>query len=488
MAWDDSAPTAQEVAATQPLQRQWDSSPPTPDELGTSVMDKQVPIIGGTPRGYARGALGLLPTAGMVGGGILGSAAGPAGTAAGAGVGAMGGEALKGIGEQYLLGDQPMPREKQYQEMGNAALGGVAGEMGGQVVGKGLEAGLATDVGQKAVSTLGGMGSKIGNLFTGVPQREIETYAKYADDIAAMGAQSNGSTAEAADQVRQKFSDSIAKTRSSMNDEISSRLADSKEVVDAQPIMQAMEKSISKVDPDLNPEAHAEVGQLMQRISSKIDSDGMMSVQDANSVKQFLQDKASTAYRAPGQTGSVGTIAANVAKSGAAIARQSIDEVEPSIAMANQSLSQLHSIEDNMNMNLISPKSPEAGLLAAGSRGNAKSVKDLQDLGELTGTDMQGEAEKLAAMRTFNNAAPMPSDTTGKSVGRMGLASVLGYLAGGPAGAVSAGFLTSPLALKTAINAGRVSGQTIDEMLQTPQGRQILGSATRGLIGKDQKQ
>jgi hypothetical protein len=88
-----------------------------------------------------RGATDALPVAGMMGGGLLGSAAAPvAGSLAGAGLGYAGGEEAKGLLNHYLFGDElpDAAPTAQAARVGANVLEGVAGEMGGQVLNKGL--------------------------------------------------------------------------------------------------------------------------------------------------------------------------------------------------------------------------------------------------------------------------------------------------------------------------------------------------------------
>lgn len=145
MAWDDAPPTAQEIKSAPA----WDAAPPTKEELAgkssPSWLDKSVPVVGGTPRGYIQGGLNVLPTAGALGGGIIGgtagAAAGPVGSlAAGTGGAALGGatgEGLKKLGEHYILGKEQEPGEYLTAE-GKGMLHGAEQEMGGQVLSKGL--------------------------------------------------------------------------------------------------------------------------------------------------------------------------------------------------------------------------------------------------------------------------------------------------------------------------------------------------------------
>lgn len=445
-----------------------------PTEL--SALDKTIPLIGGTGRGYLKGALNTLPTAGMLGGGAVGAAAGPIGAVGGAGLGSVAGEALKRVGEKYLLNENPKSREEYYSGLGKAGLEGATSEMGGQSIGAAGKMLAESKAGQYVGEKIGKIGSKIGEAFTGVPEKEIETYAKNADEIKAMAKASDNSTAEAADQMRDKFSKSIKQTRQGLSNQIDPILRNSEKRVDASPIINALQESKAKIDPDFYPEQVKQVDDLIKTIGKKVD-DGTMTVFDAHQVKQLLQEKASSAYSKPGDIFSIGTEAANAAKAGAAESRKIVNKAEPVIAKVNDQLSHLHDIEDLMNSNLISSGKPEAALMAAGSGGNARNAKVLSDLGKMTNTDMLSDAQKLAAMRTFGSPKLMAADTTGKAAGRMGLAAGLGFLAGGPTGAVGAAAITSPAALRTAIDAGQIT----KGMLKNPQVQTMLG---KGLLKK----
>jgi hypothetical protein len=443
-----------------------------------SLLDKKVPIIGGTVRGYTKGALNTLPTVGAVGGGLLGSSAGPIGAVAGAGLGAGAGESLKNIGEKYILGEDKT-REQIYADPAKQILSGVTAEMGGQAVGAGLKAAADTKIGQKALSKAGDIGARIGETFSGVPSQEIKTYAKNADEIKAMAKSSDNSTAEAADQMRDKFTKSIDKVRMDMNNQISNTLKSSQKTVPIGEIKKSIENAKSVVNENLYPEQIKQIDDMISKIESLADKSGNLSLSDAHDIKSFLQDQASTAYRYPGEF-SIGTKAANAVKSGAATARDLINVAEPKVAAANNKLAELHNIYDDMNMNLIREGKPESALMAAGSGGNSRNALNLQKLGDFTETDMLSDAQKLAAMRTFGSPKLMAMDTTGKAVGRMGLAGGIGLLTGGPGAAVGAAAITSPAAVKVAIESGLITKKA----LQNPQIRTLM---SKGLLNKAEK-
>lgn len=95
-----------------------------------------------SPRGLLKGTLQALPIAGSIAGGAaLGLPTGGAGAPIGAGLGAAAGYSAKKLGEKYLLGEEMPSREEYYPELLKETTAGAASELGGQVIGKGLEKG-----------------------------------------------------------------------------------------------------------------------------------------------------------------------------------------------------------------------------------------------------------------------------------------------------------------------------------------------------------
>lgn len=440
-----------------------------------SLMNDE--FMGVSPRGLLRGTAKALPIIGSIGGGLVGAAAGPLGALGGAGLGAAAGKSLENLIESQLL-DEEKTREEIYLDPIKEGLLGSAGEGAGQLVGKGLKLAAESPLGKKALGLIGKGGAKVGEALTGVSEKEIQTYAKNANKIKSLAKSSDSNVAEAADQIRNKFSNSIDQTRKSMNEQISNSLSTSNKTIKSDNILKAFDDYKSKIDPDLYPESISEINDLISKVKKISDKSGNISINRANSLKKYLQDEASAAYRYPGQ-GKIGTETANAAKKAASEARILINEAVPEIASANKKLSELHDIEDVLNLNLIREGKPEAGLLAAGSGGNLRNAKNLKDLGLLTGTDFLGEAENLAAMRTFGSPKLMVSDVTGKGAARAGIAALAGYAIGNVPGAALATAMTSPAALKAAIDAGRISAKVLKDPIVM---RAIGQTTTRGLL------
>lgn len=191
----------------------------------------------------------------------------------------------------------------------------------------------------------------------------------------------------------------------------------------------------------------------------------MANTETLQKIKTFLKDQASGSFGSTPTGFQVGTRGANAAKSAMHEANQLINVHAPkSIASANKGLSRLHEIEDVMNKSMLAEGKNASSLYAAGSGGNAANAKVLRQLGEETGTDMLGEAEKLAAARTFGKPSLLPVDATGKTFTRVALGAAGGSLVGGPVGSALGIMFTSPAVLKQAIKTGKVSSEVIQKL------------------------
>ncbi len=422
--------------------------------------------------GLGRSAIESLPLAGAAVGGVVGSFVTPvAGTIAGSGIGAMAGKSLEQAGKKLFFDEGPQTRAQQYTELAQEGLAGASGEAGGQVAGKALEKGL-TYAAAKGLP-------KTGHALTGVSEQEIKTYAQRADQVKKMANESNASTLEAADLMREQFNKDIDTTTKNINDALSKKLNASTKKINSEPIYDALEKYKSELNPNLYIEEIKQIDDLQTRVLNATSGD-KIPIGLGNDIKQYLQNKAKSAYR-NGDMFQIGTEAANAAKGGAAKARALIDAVEPEVTELNSTLAKFHDIENSMNQNLLKVGSPEAALITAGTGLNERNVSTLKKLGELTGTPMLEQAQNLAAMRTFNNPPFLPVDTTGKSALRTGLAAGVGAIFGGPTGGAMMTGLTSPFALKGMIEAGRAAKPVIEKVMPAAPTREMI---YKGLIQK----
>lgn len=469
---DQPATTREQKIAFLQAQAQKPVQPP-------SILDTQLPF-GTTPRGIIQGGLDALPMAGMVAGGIAGSPAdivtGPMGTVVGAGIGASAGTALKKAGERFILGKQ----ESNADVLKGTAMAvpeGMAGEMGGQVLGKGLSAAAGTKLGQSVINKAGSGAARVGEMFTGVPKQEIKTYAAHGPEVDAVSAANDHNPQDIADAIREKVNGVISAHKSEMNSQISKALADKTGSVESAPIIEKLESAKGKINSKLRPDEIGEVDELIAKVNA-VSKDGQMSLQDAHDLKEYLSEQAKGTYQKGGQIFQRGEKAAQAAKAGAGATRELLNVAAPDVAAANGSLSRLHDIEDVMNKSMLAEGKTASPLMAAGSGNNPANAKVLRQLGDETGTDILGEAQKLAASRTFGAPVFLPSEGTGKAVARMGIPTLIGGAIGGLPGAAIGAAISNPAALKIAMNTGRAAA--------SPAGQALASAGSKMLIQGNQ--
>lgn len=446
-------------------------SPPEPTraQMIASLRSNQAPIsAASTPQPASEGenmAMDLLPTAGGIVGGLAGAAAGTAvapgpgtvaGSIGGAAVGGAAGSAVKDYLNSALFG-----QKKDVVE----SLKDAAKEGGTQAVFQGFGEALPL-VGK--IPGVKQAASKVGEFVFHVPSEVIQTYAENSKKIMELFKSNDGNIAAAADSVKQKFMSELDGFRQAMNQDIGEVLKGSDKVIEAKPIVDALEESKAKLNPTLHKEQILQIGDLIGKVNELGGRAKEIGVAEAHQLKQYLQDFAKSAYRDPGQIFQGGTQAAEAAKAGGAVTRKLINEAVPEVAEANGKLHALHVIEDNMNKSLLAEGKSEAALLAAG-KGNSKQHQlALEKLTNLTGHDFVTPAKELAAAQTFGapsvkgtglgaTVGGLAGGAAGAMIGGHGIGGVSGFGAGAAAGAAAGGAMTSPLALKSAIDLSQLA-------------------------------
>lgn len=306
---------------------------------------------------------------------------------------------------------------------------------------------------------------------------------------------------EAADTIRQGFQTSIRAKRAELGKQIEKTLESlpDEKVIDATPIIGELQKVQGRLNETLRLEEVKQIDELVGRIQAVAGEEMRFTPRELNEVKRFLQDRGAAAFLKDGQIFVPGKEAQIAAKNASRVARQTLNTISPTIAQTNNDLQKLHLIEEKINKNLIAPGKSEAGLLSAGSGVNPRNVKNLERLEEATGAPIMHQAEVLSATKRFADPGLSAMDTTGKAVERMAKASIIGLGAGGVTGAAVAAALTSPMALKLAIQSGRipiegfkaltgglgaVTEATVDiayRSLHTPAGQAGFDAAIRGM-------
>lgn len=323
----------------------------------------------------------------------------------------------------------------------------------GAAIGGGLS------VAGSAISKIPAVTKKISSALTGLSLQDISTYSKATDAVNSLIDKSGGNITEATDLVRSKFQKDLIDTRQTFSKQITAALekAPKEQTIPAASILSKLEASKAKLDPIYGADGIKEIDDIISKIQTKA-PEGNLSLVDLFKTKEYLQDQAKSTYFKGGQIFSRGKEAQLAAKQAAAESRKILNGLSPEIAEANNRLSMMHNLEDQLNKNMITPGKPDAALLAAGSGGNPRNAKLLERMGEMTGTDALGEAQKLSAAKAFANAPLLPADTTGKSLARMATGIAIGSLKG-PVGMVAGGLLSSPAVTKGLINTANVANK-----------------------------
>lgn len=305
----------------------------------------------------------------------------------------------------------------------------------------------------------------VASQLSGIPEKDIETYAKRTDEINKLIKESGGDVSVAADQIRGDVQRGIQSAKGKLNNEIKASLSTfpTERTFDIAPVIEKLESAKSSLNKNYKGSAIQEIDDMIASI--KADNPGnLANAQSLNEAKKFLQDNAQSAYIKNGQIFTRAGEAANAARDAGALARRDLNKIAPIVRDANDQLSRLHRIESTLNKNLITPGKSDAALLAAGSGTNTRNSKMLQRLGEIAGVDALGGAENLSSAKQFANPGLLPVDFTGKAVARQAAAGVAGGVLGGPIAAIAAALATSPASIKKMIQAKSAIGKILPEV------------------------
>lgn len=349
------------------------------------------------------------------------------------------------------------------------------------------------EVGTKVVS-------KVGGMMTGVPEKEIATYIKEYPAVQKMIAEHGENISGAADKVREGFQSSIRAKRAELGKQVGAALdaLPNEKVVDISPVVSELEKVKGRLNQNLRFEEVKQIDDHINRIKAVAGEGGKVTPKEMFDVKEFLQDRGSGAFMKDGQIFIPGKDAQIAAKNASREAREIVNTMSPTVAGANKELSRMHVMESRINKNLIAPGKTDAALTTAGNAMNPKNAKELELLGGMTGTDMVGDAARFAAMKRFAKPGFTAADSTGKAVERGIKSAIVGGALGGPVAAGVATLMTSPMALKIAIQAGRIPVAAVQKLagatgaltdatihqaykvLKTPEGQKAFEAALQG--------
>lgn len=407
---------------------------------------------------FGRDTVNALPAIGGIIGGAVATPAdvvlGPYGTVAGAGLGAMFGASLKNVINSYIDPQQaPKSDSEAIKNVIEEGAANAAFQGAGNIVAKGISAAAPyVKSGIKSGAT------KLASAISGESEKTIETYAKNTDAVNKIIKSSGGDMTAAADNIRAELSSGVQKAKNAINNRISKTIEASGNTarIDETPILDALNTAKSKLNPNFDASAIAEIDDMVSTIMAEAKtgrSDGGLTADGLYRAKKFLNEAAKSSYTKDGQIFSRSDAASRAAKYASDRAREAIRQNVPEIAQADKELSRLYQIESRMNKNLLSPGKSDSALFAAGEGANPRNAATLRELEKVSGVPVMQRIEQLSSARAFANPAVIPSGTTGKVAARMGTGALIGGLLDGTEGALIGGALASPLTLKYGINA-----------------------------------
>lgn len=374
-----------------------------------------------------------------------------------------------GLGAAQALSEGQDLKEAAKTTLIGGALGG-ATAVGGQKIGEKLPAvkekigSLLDFAGQKAKQSF----VKTANALTGVSEQTVKTYVDEHAAVQKMIKESGGNVSVAADTLRENLKNKIDNFRMNINKQISGALENAlpEKTVSIDPIFQSLNKTKERLSETLNREEISAIDDMISRITQTADADGLVSPEELYQIQGWLYDRAKGAYQKGGQMFIPGKVEQLAAKNAARETKIILNEELPELIPLNNQLSKLHKIEENINKNLIAPGKPESALLAAGSATTGRNRQYLESLGATIGKDVVPEAQKLSAVAAFANPQLMPMSGAGTtSTSRTLTGALAGSISAGPVGAAIGAALTSPAALKTAIDSGVFSKKVLSELL-----------------------
>lgn len=360
-----------------------------------------------------------IQTAGTIGGEVLGAISPvPGGSVIGAGAGSAAGYEL---GERLLSGRVPTNKER---------LLAAAEGSGASVFGKGLgllgKAAAKTKAGQYIIKKGGDLLAKGGEALSGIPAQDLKTYATRTGEVTDLYNKAGGDRAAAADIVRGNINQGVKRAKGLLNDQISESLSSPEinKIVDPNPILKTLSDAKSKLNKVTQKEAIAQIDEHINTIRQLTDENGLTTARDLYDIQKYLQESAKSVFSKQGAIFNAAPDASKAANAAYSQSRKLLSKEIPQISKANQELAKLHSIEKNLNRNVLKEGASEGALISAGSGTNPRQAGLIKQLGEMTNQDIVGQSQLLSAGDKLYNPNILPIDTTGKSLTR----AALGYV------------------------------------------------------------
>ena len=450
-------------------------------------------------RAVGKGLVDQLTTAGALVGGSIGLASPvPGGTLIGAGLGAGLGESVRGAIQSKLYPDEAPKSLKDAllrdvstaaktaaAEGAGAIAGNVSKEIGKTKVAQQIKTGLG-----KATSAAGDFASKVSSELTGISKDSIK---EFASDPKAINALSKKESTEVADTIRRNLRTALESKRQELSSSIGRAVSksDPSKKINIKSVIDELGAAKNRLDAVLEKQDIADIQKIIDRVS-ELSPSHEVSLKQLNDLKGFLQKTGSPAFNSKSLF-AAGESSQRAAKAASSTARSLLNKESNEIAKANKSLQQIRIVEKNANKNLFTEGTPDAALIAAGKGNNPRNLAILKRLGEISGTDPVKLSKQLAASKEFKEATSFSKIPTGRAL--FGVAT--GSAVGGVPGALAGAILSSPTALKKAIELGAISAKVAsgaakitDEVLiknlsKTDAGRALIEEVSASISGNE---
>lgn len=321
---------------------------------------------------------------------------------------------------------------------------------------------------------IGSAASRVGEEVTGINKELIKNYLDKTDEINKAISEYGSDPAAHASDIRTNFNNVINQARTVINNQISRHLNDfsnAEPTVPTQSITERLLTDYTRPNEILDPESRASIKGMMDKLDALTDENGDISVKDLYDFKKYAQKEGASAYNDLGDLIPGKEPIAMAAKNAAAVARDKlINYGPPAISVAEDTLSDIHKVQDTMNKNLFKPESAMNSLYNAGANPGGMEARTLKRLSNITGYDFLQDAKDYATVRQFSSTGLAPVDATGKSVARQllvrGVGNTIGSAVGIPAGYVTGKAFGAP-------QIGTYFGNKI--------GREVIGKAVSAI-------
>lgn len=313
---------------------------------------------------------------------------------------------------------------------------------------------------KKASDSVGRQVTKTASNLTGVTEKEIQTFAKNHKEVNKIIKKFGGDISEAADASRRNTQARLRSTRATEGNKIGQAIekASKTKDIDVSSVVKKLAEHKKRLDPVLDEKDLGQIDDLIETVN-KFSPDNKVNLEGLNRIKRKLQEVGSPSFNDTAAGFAKGKQAQQASKSASGQAREILDSLSEPIRQANSKLSKIRRIEKLANKNLIVEGKTESALLAAGRGSNKRNAAVLRKIGKLTGSDPLKEAELLATAKTFSEAGAVSKLPTGKALKGI----VTGSALGGAPGALVGAILSSPLALKKAIELGVITKNVIEK-------------------------